>query len=129
MAPQQAGTHEHMGNTFWVTGKWESAEAEFKAELVNDPNNCNVRWKLANATLEANGSPEDALAQLNQAIERCPALMQARVDRARAMIKLNRQKDALSDLLMAEKDSPKEPIDPLPFISGLQGNRTNRRSP
>jgi tetratricopeptide (TPR) repeat protein len=109
LAPKQPGTHEHMGNAFWVTGKWESAEGEFKAELENNPNNCNARWKLANATLEANGSPEEALAELNEAIERCPRLMQARVDRARALIKLNRQKEALPDLLMAEKDSPKEP--------------------
>ena len=109
LAPQQPGTHEHMGNTFWVTGKWESAESEFKSELANNPNNCTARWKLANATLEANGSAEDALSNLNQAIERCPKLMQARVDRARALIKLGRQTEALPDLLMAEKDSPKEP--------------------
>jgi tetratricopeptide (TPR) repeat protein len=109
LAPQQAGTHEHMGNTFWVTGKWESAESEFAAELKNNPNNCTAMWKLANATLEANGSAEDALSDLNQAIQRCPNLMQAHVDRARALIKLGRQKEALPDLLMAEQDSPKEP--------------------
>jgi tetratricopeptide (TPR) repeat protein len=109
LAPRQSGTHEHMGNTFWVTGKWESAETEFKAELENNPNNCTARWKLANATLEANGSTEDALSDLNQTIERCPNLMQAHVDRARALIKLGRQKEGLPDLLMAEKDSPKEP--------------------
>jgi predicted Zn-dependent protease len=77
--------------------------------LANDPKNCTARWKLANATLEASGSIEDALSDLNQAIERCPNLMQARVDRARALIKLGRQKEGLPDLLMAEKDSPKEP--------------------
>jgi tetratricopeptide (TPR) repeat protein len=109
LAPQQPGTHEHMGNTFWVTGKWESAESEFNAELKNNPNNCTARWKLANATLEANGSAEDALSGLNQAVERCPKLMQARVDRARALIKLGRQKEALPDLQMAEQESPKEP--------------------
>jgi predicted Zn-dependent protease len=109
LAPQQPGTHEHMGNTFWVTGKWESAETEFKAELKNNPNNCTARWKLANATLEANGPASDALSDLNQAVERCPKLMQARVDRARALIKLDRQKEALPDLLMAEQESPKEP--------------------
>jgi tetratricopeptide (TPR) repeat protein len=109
LAPQQPGTHEHMGNTFWVTGKWESAETEFNAELKNNPNNCTARWKLENATLEANGSAEDALSGLNQAIQRCPNLIQARVDRARALIKLGRQKEALPDLLMAEQDSPKEP--------------------
>lgn len=35
--------------------------------------------------------------------------MQARVDRARALIKLNRPNDALHDLLVAEKESPDEP--------------------
>jgi tetratricopeptide (TPR) repeat protein len=109
MAPQQPGTHMRMANTFWLMSKWDSAQAEFKAELANDPKNCTARWKLANATLEASGSIEDALSDLNQAIERCPNLMQARVDRARALIKLGRQKEGLSDLLMAEKDSPKEP--------------------
>jgi tetratricopeptide (TPR) repeat protein len=109
MAPKQPGTHMHMANTFWLTGKWDSAQAEFKAELTNDPNNCTARWKLANATLETNGSAEDALSDLNQAIERCPKLMQAHVDRARALIKLGRHNEGLPDLLMAEKDSPKEP--------------------
>jgi tetratricopeptide (TPR) repeat protein len=109
LAPQKPGTHMHMANAFWLIGKWDSAQVEFKAELANDPNNCTARWKLANAILEANGPTGDALSDLNQAIERCPKLMQARVDRARALIKLGRHKEALSDLLMAEKDSPKEP--------------------
>lgn len=109
LAPQQPGTHEHMGSTFWVMGKWESAETEFKAELANDPNNCTVRWKLANAMLEVNAPPQDALTELNRAIDHCPTLMQARVDRARALVKLGKHDDALPDLLLAEKDSPDEP--------------------
>jgi tetratricopeptide (TPR) repeat protein len=109
LAPQQPGTHEHMGNTFWEIGKWESAETEFKAELANDPNNCTTRWKLANAMLEANAPAQDALTELNRVIDRCPTLMQARVDRARALLKLGKHDDALPDLLMAEKDSPNEP--------------------
>jgi tetratricopeptide (TPR) repeat protein len=109
MAPEKPGTHMHMANAYWLTGKWESAQTEFKAELVNDPNNCTARWKLANAMLEANDSSDDALAQLSQSIERCPALMQARVDRARALIRLGKQSDALPDLTMAMKESPTEP--------------------
>ncbi len=109
LAPRKPGTHMHMANAYWLTGKWESAQEEFKAELLNDPNNCTASWKLANATLEANDSSEDALTELNRSIERCPALMQARVDRARALIRLGKQSDALPDLLMAEKDSPAEP--------------------
>ena len=109
LAPQQPGTHARMGNVFWLTGKWESAETEFKAELTNDPNNCTARWKLANSMLEANAPAQDALTELNRAIEQCPTLMQARVDRARALVKLDKHNDALPDLLLAEKDSPNEP--------------------
>ncbi len=108
-APNQPGTHMHMGDAYWYMGKWEAAQTEFKAELVNDPNNCIARWKLGNAILEANDSSNDALTQLNQVIERCPNLMQARVDRARALVRLDKQPEALPDLLLAEKDSPNEP--------------------
>jgi tetratricopeptide (TPR) repeat protein len=109
LAPKQPGTHEHMGNAFWVSGKWDSAQTEFKAELANDPNNCTARWKLANSMLEANAPAQDALTELNRVIDRCPTLMQARVDRARALVKLGKHDDALPDLLLAEKDSPDEP--------------------
>ena len=109
MAPRQPGTHMHMGDAYWYIGKWQSAQAEFRAELGNDPNNCMARWKLANSMLEANDSSEEALSQLNISVSRCPTLMQARVDRARALVRLGRQPEALPDLLMAEKDSPSEP--------------------
>ena len=38
MAPQRPGTHMHMANAYWLTGKWGSAQTEFKAELVNNLN-------------------------------------------------------------------------------------------
>jgi tetratricopeptide (TPR) repeat protein len=108
-APDAPGTHMHMGDAFWNMGKWQSAQVEFRAELANDPNNCMARWKLANAILEANDSSEEAYAELNRAIDLCPALMQARVDRARALIRMGKHSEALPDLLMAEKESPREP--------------------
>lgn len=109
MDPKKPGTHMHMGDAYWYIGKWQSAQAEFKAELANDPNNCMAHWKLADSILEANDSSEEALSQLNLSLERCPKLMQARVDRARALVRLQKQSDALPDLLQAEKESPREP--------------------
>lgn len=109
LAPNAPGTHMHMGNAYWNIGKWQSAETEFRAELVNDPNSCMAHWRLANATLEANDSSDDALMHLDAAIARCPALMQAHVDRARALIRLGRHPDALPELALAVKDSPREP--------------------
>jgi predicted Zn-dependent protease len=108
-APKLPGTHMHMGDAFWNMGKWGSAQDEFRAELANDPNNCIARWKLANAILEANDSADQAFAELNQVIDRCPTLMQARVDRARALVRLGKHAEALPDLLMAENESPREP--------------------
>ena len=108
-APHQAGTHMPLGNAYWRIGKWEAAQAEFKAELANNPNNCYAHWKLADAMLEANGSSEDAASELNQSINICPKLVEARVDRARALIRLGKHSDALPDLLMAEKEQPSEP--------------------
>ncbi len=109
MAPHQAGTHMHLANAYWHTGRWESAESEFKAELANDPDNCTAYWKLGDSMIEARNSYEEAISELNQSIDRCPMLMEARVDRARTLIRLGKQSEALPDLLVAEKNSPAEP--------------------
>lgn len=108
-APNQPGTHMSMGNVYWRLGKWEAAQAEFKAELVNNPNNCTAHWKVADAMLEANDSSKDALSELNRSIDICPGLVQARIDRGRALIRLGEHTQALPDLLIAEKDRPAEP--------------------
>jgi predicted Zn-dependent protease len=109
LAPSQPDPHMHMANTFWSISKWDSARAEFEAGLAHDPNNCTAHWKLGNTILEANGESREALTHLNKAVDLCPELMQARVDRARALIKSGKQGDALPDLLAAEKESPDEP--------------------
>ena len=109
LAPSQPEPHIHMANAYWSIAKWDSARTEFEAGLVHDPYNCTVHWKLGNAILEANGEAGDALTHLNKAVMLCPDLMQARVDRARALIKSGKQHDALPDLEAAEKESPDEP--------------------
>jgi tetratricopeptide (TPR) repeat protein len=109
LAPNQPEPHMHMATAFWSIAKWDSARTEFEAGLAYDPNNCTAHWKLGNTILEANGEPADALSHLNKAVELCPDLMQARVDRARALIKSGTHDQALPDLLLAEKESPDEP--------------------
>jgi tetratricopeptide (TPR) repeat protein len=80
-APHQPGTHMHLATAYWHVGDWKLAQAEFKSELANDPNNCTAHWQLADAMLESNDPNEDPLPDLNQSIDLCPTLMQARVDR------------------------------------------------
>jgi predicted Zn-dependent protease len=109
LVPNQPEPHLHMANAFWSIGKWESAKAEFEAGLAHDPNNCTAHWKLGNTILEANDDTIEAMTHLNRAVSLCPDLMQARVDRARALIKSGKHGEALPDLVRAEKESPDEP--------------------
>jgi tetratricopeptide (TPR) repeat protein len=109
LAPNQPGIHLHIANAYWQMTNWEPAEKEFAAELAIDPNNCSAEWKLANSMLELNEPADKALAELNQSVERCPNLIQARVDRARALVRLDRQQEALPDLKLALNDNPNEP--------------------
>jgi tetratricopeptide (TPR) repeat protein len=109
LAPQLAGTHYELGNAYWNLGDWDAASAQFQLELSNDPHNCMARWKLGNILLEQNARPDEALADTDEAMSTCPTLTQARVDHARALLKLNRNQDALPDLEAAVKESPDEP--------------------
>ncbi len=109
LAPQDSGTHLRLANLYWVMGKWTSAQDEFRAELAQAPGDCVARWKLADSMLEAGGANDDILKDLNEVVERCPKLMQARVDRAHVLINLKQEKEALPDLLLAQKVNPDEP--------------------
>ena len=109
LAPNEPGTHDHLANELWLLGRWSSAREQFQDELANDPNNCQARWKMANALLEMHGDPAEAVKELDQAIATCPALMQARVDRARAYLQEGKTAQAVEDLTLAETHTPDEP--------------------
>jgi tetratricopeptide (TPR) repeat protein len=108
MAPNQAGNHYKLGDAYWNLSDWDQATEQFNAELQVDPGSCLAHWKIGNILLQKNGSAEDALNELNKAIGICPTLSDARVDRARALAKLNRNQEAVTDLEAAEKSTPKD---------------------
>jgi tetratricopeptide (TPR) repeat protein len=108
MAPQQAGTHYLLGNAYWSLKMWDAATEQFRAELANDPANCLAQWKIGNIVLEQHGDPAGALAEVQKALDVCPDLSPARVDRARALIRLDRHGEAVKDLEAAEKADPAE---------------------
>jgi tetratricopeptide (TPR) repeat protein len=108
VAPLQAGTHFHLGNAYWSLNMWDGATEQFRAELANDPSNCTAQWKLGNIILEQHGDSAEALKEVQKALDSCPDLMEARVDRARALIKLERHAEAVKDLEAAVKADPGE---------------------
>jgi tetratricopeptide (TPR) repeat protein len=108
LAPQQPGTHYRLGNAYWSIQMWEPAAEQFRAELANDPANCNAQWKLGDIVLEQHQDPSEALAQIEKALSVCPSLAQARLDRGRALMRLERHEEAIPDLQAAEKSDPSE---------------------
>jgi tetratricopeptide (TPR) repeat protein len=106
MAPQQAGTHYKLGNTYWLLGEWDAAVKELQAELVNDPANCKAQAQIANILIAQRMNFEEGLASVDKALAACPGLTQARIDRGRALLKLNRNDEAANELEAAEHSSP-----------------------
>jgi len=109
MAPRRGGMHYQLGDAYFSLSQWDSAAEQFQAELALDPANCRAHWKLGSAVLQKNGDPQQALDEIDQALTQCPNLTDARLDRARALIKLNRNTDAAADLEAAIKAAPAEP--------------------
>jgi len=109
LAPKQPGTHYKLGDEYWVWHEWAAATREFQAELSNDPSNCLAQWKLGNILLEQDLNRDEALSDIDKALAICPNLTEARVDRGRALIRLNREAEAIKDLQAASQSSPKEP--------------------
>jgi tetratricopeptide (TPR) repeat protein len=109
MAPQRPGTHYKLGDAYFSLSQWDLAMEQFQAEISVDRANCLAPWKIGSIVLEKNGNPEEALGDMNRALSMCPSLTGARVDRARAFVKLNRNTDAATDLEAAAKADPAEP--------------------
>ncbi len=109
MAPERAGTHYKLGDAYFSLSQWDSAAEQFQAELAVDSANCRAHWKLGSVVLQKNGDPRQALDEINRAFAQCPNLTNALVDRARALIKLDRNQEAAADLEAAVKAVPAEP--------------------
>jgi len=106
MAPQQPGTHYKLGNAYWSISQWDAATQQFQAELANDPRSCSSHYKLGDIILEQHGDPQAALSEEDKAVGICPNLVDARQDRARAYLRMDRPQDALPDLQIAAQASP-----------------------
>jgi tetratricopeptide (TPR) repeat protein len=108
-APRQAGTHYKLGDLYWSLSQWDNATQQFNQELTVDPNNCLVQWKLGDILLRTNADANEALGKIDKALGACPNLTEARGDRARLLLKLHREPEAIADLRAVEKSDPSEP--------------------
>ena len=109
LAPQKPGSHYKLGEAYLGLSAWDSATAEYQAELAIDPANCRAEWKLGSILNQKGGDAQEALNALDKSLTLCPSLVDARADRGRALMTLGRNADAIPDLEAAVKADPAEP--------------------
>lgn len=107
--PADLEAQGHLANLYWSTGDWTEARPLLAAYLEKRPSDCIVRWKLGNTLSQLESPPEDVLHEIDGALKQCPDLVQARVDRARALLKTGHPREALPELKTAESKAPDEP--------------------
>ncbi len=108
-APEDVGALQHLADLYWHTGDWPHARDGYRALLLKQPGNCMARWRLSNALNELGDATQDALREVNKALEACPALPQARAERARLLLRTGKPAEAVTDLKLAERSAPDEP--------------------
>ncbi len=109
VAPRQPGTHYKLGDLYWSLSQWDNASQQFQAELANDAGNCMAQWKLGDVLVLQSIKFEEALTDVDKALDMCPNLTEARLDRGRILLKLHRDQEAIKDLQAAAKATPNEP--------------------
>jgi tetratricopeptide (TPR) repeat protein len=108
MAPRQRGSHYKLGDAYWGLSQWDAATSEYQAELAIDPGNCRAQWKLGSILVQKGGDAQEALNAIDKSLALCPNLTDARPDRARALLTLGRNADAIPDLAAAIKSDPSD---------------------
>ncbi len=108
-APDDPGALDHLANVYWSTGDWAHARQVFAILVAKQPGNCVAHWKLANSLDELGEAPESGMAEVDRALELCPALPQAHAERARLLLRMKQPAKALPDLQVAEQAVPDEP--------------------
>jgi len=106
MSPKKHGIHYKLGNVYWTLSQWDSATEQFQEELANDPRNCKAHALVGDILIDQKTKFEEGIEEENQALALCPELTQAEVDRGRALLKLNRNQEAVKDLEAAERATP-----------------------
>ena len=109
LAPTDLEAQGHLANLYWSTGDWAQARPLLASYLEQRPADCIARWKLGNTLSQLEAPPEDVLREIDRALKQCPELAQARVDRARVLLKTGHPKEALPELKAAEIKAPDEP--------------------
>lgn len=92
----------YRGYIFWSLEEWSKAEQDFRAALERNPFYTDARMYLATC-LDRRGAPEEALAELDRALQdrAFPTPEQIHLNKAVILRRLGRRQDALQELQTA----------------------------
>ena len=105
--PKEPNVHFGLGYLLWTKGQYETAAAEFQAELANIPNNAQALAYLADSKIKLNDS-KAALPLLERTIRLDPNLALAHIDLAAVYENSARREDALRELKIAAGLTPSD---------------------
>lgn len=105
--PKEPNVHFGLGYLLWTQGQYDEAALEFKAELVNVPNNAQALTYLADTLIKLN-QPKDAHPLLEKAIRINPGMELAHVDLGIVEADAGNNETALRELKLAAKLSPND---------------------
>ena len=109
-APTDTGARYHLGNLYWKLSQWDDALQQLNTVLQEDRWNCRSWAQVGNILVDQKAQPDQGLADLNKALELCPDLEQAHLDRGDALVKLGRNQEAIRELETAERANPGDPM-------------------
>lgn len=106
-SPKEPNVHFGLGYLLWERRHYQEAAQEFRLELANDPDHAQAMTYLADCDLRQ-GHPETAVPLLHKAIRLDPKIEVAYLDLGVIDDNAGRHADALRELKVAEKLSPKD---------------------
>jgi tetratricopeptide (TPR) repeat protein len=105
-APDVPDLYYHYAHALWSGGDSESALAQYKNALERNPYDSRAEWESARILLSDN--PEEALRLANLALTLKPDVPEALTVRGRALIALQRPKEAIDDFKKAIALDPQD---------------------
>ena len=106
MAPHQPGLHEELADQYWVVGKMDRAEADYREELAIDPYATTAKYKLG-SLLVLNQNSAEGVKLLRDALHADPKLSDAHYYLGTGLMATDERQQAIREFQLAIAADPK----------------------
>ena len=106
MSPHQPGLHEELADQYWVVGKMDRAEADYREELAIDPYATTAKYKLG-SLLVLNQNSAEGVKLLRDALHADPKLSDAHYYLGTGLMATDERQQAIREFQLAIAADPK----------------------